>query len=126
MVEVTKSQERTCQEYQVYKQAHSGTLTLSFKPVLCPSLCGKCRGSHNHGECAAWGQTCHQCGKKNHWSQMCGVWSNSSTGYTPSPHKQQNREEHQAKSTRKASREIPTTTVMATRRPLPRSKEVAT
>ena len=95
MVKVAKSHERICQEYQI--QAHLGTVSYYQNPLfkqmflsksfhkLGKRTCGKCGRSHNHGECPAWGQTCHQCGKKNHWSQMCRAQRNSSTAFTPSP-----------------------------------------
>ena len=54
--------------------------------------CGKCGRIHNHGDCPAHGQTCHSCGKKNHWTQMCRTRRSSSTGCTLSPHHQQNRQ----------------------------------
>ena len=43
MIEVAKAHERTCQEYQIHKQAHSvappvTTPILSYKPMLCWSL----------------------------------------------------------------------------------------
>ena len=47
MIEVAKAHERTCQEYQIHKQAHSMatpvtvTLIHSFKPMPCLSLSRK-------------------------------------------------------------------------------------
>ena len=111
------------------------TITLQFKPidVLSKSFqkkksCGKCGRSHNHGECPAYGHTCHQCDQKNHWSQMYRAQRNSSTGHIPSPHRQHNREDHQAtSSTSKVPREGTTSKAVAQRKALPRrQEEVAT
>ena len=48
--------------------------------------CGKCGQSHPQGQCPAHGKTCHSCGRKGHWTEMCRTRRNSSTGCTPSPH----------------------------------------
>ena len=99
MIEVAKAHERTCQEYQQHKQAHSAPASGYHNPLIQTNAlaksfqkkkpCGKCGRIHNHGECPAHGQTCHSCGRKNHWSQMCRTRRNFSSGCTPSPHHQQ-------------------------------------
>lgn len=33
--------------------------------------CRYCGGNHRRGACPAYGQTCHNCGRKNHFSQVC-------------------------------------------------------
>ena len=75
MIEVAKAHERTCQEYQIHKQAHSvappsnsysnpliqtNALSKSFKKGPPRKTCGKCRCSHSHGECPAHGTTCRR------------------------------------------------------------------
>ena len=50
------------------------------------------RMRHNLGDCPGHGQTCHSCGKKNHWTQMCRTRRSSSSRHTPSPHQSQNRQ----------------------------------
>ena len=109
MIEVTKAHERTCQEYQIHKQAHSmanpsnsyanpliqtNALSKSFQKGPPKKTCGKCRCSHSHGDCPAYGTTCSKCGHQNHWSQQCrsSRRMNSSTGCSPSPGRQQNRQ----------------------------------
>ena len=102
MIEVAKAHERTCQEYQIHKQAHSmanpsnsyanpliqtNALSKSFQKGPPKKTCGKCRRSHNHGDCPAYGTTCSKCGRPNHWTQQCrsSRRRNSSTGCSPSP-----------------------------------------
>ena len=95
MVEVAKTHQRTCYEYQQHRQAHSDPASNYHNPLIQTNAlsksfqkkkpCGKCGRSHNHGDCPAHGQTCHICGKKNHWSQMCRSWRSSSSGHSP-PH----------------------------------------
>ena len=107
MIEVAKAHERTCQEYQIHKQAHSvappsnnsnpliqtNALSKSFQKGPPKKTCGKCGHSHNHGECPAHGTTCSKCGHMNHWAQQCrSSWRrNSSTGRSPSLGRPQNR-----------------------------------
>ena len=109
MIEVAKAHERTCQEYQIHKQAHSmanpsnrysnpliqtNALSKSFQKGPPKKTCGKYRCSHNHGDCPAHGTTCGKCGCLNHWAQQCrssGMRS-SSTGRSPSPGRPQNRQ----------------------------------
>ena len=93
--EVREDHERTCHEYQQHKQAHSpvssyqnpliqnNAVRKSFQKTRS---CGKCGRSHTQGQCPAHGKTCHSCGRKGHWTQMCRTRRNSSTGCTPSPH----------------------------------------
>ena len=101
MIEVAKAHERTCHEYQQHKQAHS--VPVSYQNPLIqtnavrksfqkPRTCGKCGRSHPQGQCPAHGQTCHSCGRKGHWTQMCRTRQNSSTGRTPSPHPPPNKQ----------------------------------
>ena len=102
MIEVAKAHERTCQEYQIHKQAHSmanpsnsyanpliqtNALSKSFQKGPPKKTCGKCGRSHNHGDCPAYGTTCSKCGQPNHWAQQCRSSGrrNSSTGRSPSP-----------------------------------------
>ena len=33
--------------------------------------CLFCGGSHERGKCPAWGKSCHNCGKSNHFSRVC-------------------------------------------------------
>ena len=93
MIEVAKAHERTCQEYQMHKQAHSGGASNYTNPLLQTSAltksfqrhppkrpCGKCGRSHGHGDCPAQGATCNTCGRKNHWSTVCRTRRHSSTG----------------------------------------------
>ena len=78
MIEVAKAHERTCQEYQIHKQAHSmanpsnsysnpliqtNALLKSFQKGPPKKTCGKCGCSHNHGECPTRGTTCSKCGR---------------------------------------------------------------
>ena len=96
MIEVAKAHERTCHEYQQHKQAHSGTVSnyqnhLLKTNALVKSFqrkkpCGKCGRNHNHGDCPAHRQTCHSCGRKNHWTQMCRIRRNSSQLAAHPPH----------------------------------------
>ena len=73
MIEVAKAHERTCQEYQIHKQAHSmanpsnsyanpliqtNALSKSFQKGPPRKTCGKCGRSHSHGDCPAYGTTC--------------------------------------------------------------------
>ena len=68
MIEVAKAHERTCQEYQIHKQAHSmanpsnsysnpliqiNALSKSFQKGPPKKTCGKCGHSHSHGDCPA-------------------------------------------------------------------------
>ena len=109
MIEVAKAHERTCQEYQIHKQAHSmanpsnsyanplmqtNALSKSFQKGPPRKTCGKCRCSHSHGDCPAYGTTCSKCGRPNHWAQQCRSSGrrNSSTGRSPSPGRPQNRQ----------------------------------
>ena len=78
MIEVAKAHERTCQEYQIHKQAHSmanpsnsytipliqtNALSKSFQKGPPRKTCGKCGRSHSHGNCPAYGTTCSKCGR---------------------------------------------------------------
>ena len=109
MIEVAKAHERTCQEYQIHKQAHSmanpsnsysnpliqtNAFSKSFQKGPPKKTCGKCRRSHSHGDCPAYGTTCSKCGRPNHWAQQCRSSGrrNSSTGRSPSPGRPQNRQ----------------------------------
>ena len=109
MIEVAKAHERTCQEYQIHKQAHSmanpsnsytnpliqtNALSKSFQKGPPKKTCGKCGCSHSHGDCPAYGTTCSKCGQPNHWAQQCRSSGkrNSSTGRSPSPGRPQNRQ----------------------------------
>ena len=111
MIEVAKAHERTCQEYQIHKQAHSmanpsnsyanpliqtNALSKSFQKGPPRKTCGKCGRSHSHGDCPAYGTTCSKCGRPNHWAQQCRSSGrrNSSTGRSPSPGRPQNRQRH--------------------------------
>ena len=101
MIEVAKAHERTCQEYQMHKQAHSmanpsnsysnpliqtNALSKSFQKGPPKKTCVKCGCSHSHGDCPAHGTTCSKCGHLNHWAQQCRSSGrrNSSTGCSPS------------------------------------------
>ena len=109
MIEVAKAHERTCQEYQIHKQAHSmanpsnsyanpliqtNALSKSFQKGPPRKTCGKCGRSHSNGDCPAYGTTCSKCGRPNHWAQQCRSSGrrNSSTGRSPSPGRPQNRQ----------------------------------
>ena len=109
MIEVAKAHERTCQEYQIHKQAHStanpsnsntnpliqtNALSKSFQKGPSRKTCGKCGRSHSHGDCPAYGTTCSKCGRPNHWAQQCRSSGrrNSSTSCSPSPGRPQNRQ----------------------------------
>ena len=109
MIEVAKAHERTCQEYQIHKQAHSmanpsnsyanpliqtNALSKSFQKGPPRKTCGKCGRSHSHGDCPAYGTTCSKCGRPNHWAQQCRSSGrrNSSTSRSPSPGRPQNRQ----------------------------------
>ena len=109
MIKVAKAHERTCQEYQIHKQAHSmanpsnsyanpliqtNALSKSFQKGPPKKTCGKCGRSHSHGDCPAYGTTCSKCGRPNHWAQQCRSSGrrNSSTGRSPSPGRPQNRQ----------------------------------
>ena len=109
MIEVAKAHERTCQEYQIHKQAHSmanpsnsyanpliqtNALSKSFQRGPPRKTCGKCGRSHSHSDCPAYGTTCSKCGRPNHWAQQCRSSGrrNSSTGRSPSPGRPQNRQ----------------------------------
>ena len=109
MIKVAKAHERTCQEYQIHKQAHSmanpsnsyanpliqtNALSKSFQKGPPKKTCGKCGHSHSHGDCPAYGTTCSKCGWPNHWTQQCrsSRKRNSSTSRSPSPGRPQNRQ----------------------------------
>ena len=109
MIEVAKAHERTCQEYQIHKQAHSmanpsnsytnpliqtNALLKSFQKGPPRKTCGKCGRSHSHGDCPAYRTTCSKCGRPNHWAQQCRSSGrrNSSTGRSPSLGRPQNRQ----------------------------------
>ena len=109
MIEVAKANERTCQEYQIHKQAHSmanpsnsysnpliqtNALLKSFQKGPPKKTYGKCGCSHSHSDCPAHGTTCSKCGHLNHWAQQCRSSGrrNSSTGHSPSPGRPQNRQ----------------------------------
>ena len=108
MIELAKAHERTCQEYQIHKQAHSvappsnysnpliqtNALLKSFQKGPPKKTCGTCGCSHNHGECPAHSTTCSKCGHMNHWAQQCRSSGrrNSSTGRSPSLGRPQNRQ----------------------------------
>ena len=109
MIELAKAHERTCQEYQIYKQAHSvaapsnsysnpliqtNALSKSFQKGPPKKTCAKCRCSHSHRDCPAHSTTCSKCGQLNHWAQQCRSSGrrNSSTGHSPSPGRPQNRQ----------------------------------
>ena len=108
MIEVAKAHERTCQEYQIHKQAHSmappsnysnpliqtSALSKSFQKGPPKKTCGKCRCSHSNGDCPAHGTTCSKCGCLNHWAQQCrsSGRKNSSTGCSPSLGRPQNKQ----------------------------------
>ena len=108
IIEVAKTHERTCQEYQIHKQAHSvappsnysnpliqtNALSKSFQKGPPRKTCGRCRCSHSHGECPAHGTTCSKCGHMNHWAQQCRSSGrrNSSTSHSPSLGRPQNRQ----------------------------------
>ena len=113
MIEVAKTHERTCQEYQIHKQAHSmappsnysnpliqtSALSKSFQKSPPKKTCGKCRCSHSHRECPAHETTCSKCGHLNHWAEQCRSSGrrNSSTGHSPSPGRPQNRQSNPTK-----------------------------
>ncbi|KAK0139298.1 hypothetical protein N1851_024069 [Merluccius polli] len=44
--------------------------------------CGKCGGSHKPKSCPAYGKTCHNCGKDNHFSKCCNAMSTKKKVYT--------------------------------------------
>ena len=109
MIKVAKAHERTCQEYQIHKQAHSmanpsnsysnpliqtNALSKSFQKGPPKKTCGKCGCSHSHGDCPAHGTACGKCGHLNHWAQQCRSSGrrNSSTGRSPSFGRPQNRQ----------------------------------
>ena len=108
MIEVAKPHERTSQEYQIHKQAHSmanpsnsysnpliqtNALSKSFQKGPPKKTCGKCGCSHSHGDCPAHRTTCSKCGHLNHWAQQCRSSGrrNSSTSRSPSPGRPQNK-----------------------------------
>ena len=108
MIEVVKAHERTFQEYQIHKQAHSmappsnysnpliqtSALSKSFQKGPPKKTYGKYGCSHSHGDCPAHGTTCSKCGHLNHWAQQCrsSRRMNSSTGHSPFPGRPQNRQ----------------------------------
>ena len=84
MIKVAKDHERTCQEYQIHKQAQSmanpsnsysnpliqtNALSKSFQKGPPKKTYGKCGHSHSHGDCPAHRTTCSKCGHLNHWAQ---------------------------------------------------------
>ena len=85
MIKVGKVHERDCQEYDIHKQAHSmappsnvfnpllqtSALSKSFQKGPPKKPCGKCRCTHNHGECPTHRTTCSICSEKNYWAQQC-------------------------------------------------------
>ena len=109
MIEVAKAQERTSQEYQIHKQAHSMTppsnysnpliqtsaLLKSFQKGPPKKTCVKCGCSQNYGECPAHDTTCSKCGHMNYWPQQCrsSGRGNSSIGHSPSLRRPQNRQQ---------------------------------
>ena len=140
MIEVAKSHERTCQEYQIHKQAHSmanpsnsysnpliqtNALSKSFQKGPPKKTCRKCRCSHSHGDCLAYGTTCSKCGHQNHWAQQCrsSERRNSSTSCSPSPERPQNRDASATTSHTKAEDEEEEP--MSSRNLLPKSQAVA-
>ena len=72
----------------------TNVLSKSFQKGPPKKTCGKCRCSHNHGECPAYGTICSKCGHQNHWAQQCrrSGRRNSSTGCSPSLGRPQNRQ----------------------------------
>ena len=72
----------------------TNALSKSFQKGPPKKTCGKCRRSHGHGDCPAYGTTCSKCGWPNHWAQQCRSSGrrNSSTGRSPSPGRPQNRQ----------------------------------
>ena len=111
MIKVAKAHKRTCQEYQIHKQAHwmatpsnsysnpliqTNALSKSFQKGPPKKTCGKCGRSHSHGDCPAYRTTCSKCGCPDHWAQQCRSSGrrNSSTGHSPSPGRPQNRRRH--------------------------------
>ena len=141
MIEVAKAHERTCQEYQIHKQAHSmanpsnsytnpliqtNALSKSFQKGPPRKTCGKCGCSHSHGDCPAYGTTCSKCGWPNHWAQQCRSSGrrNSSTGHSPS------REDHRidrdtSVATRPAKAKDEEEEETTSRDPLPKGQAVA-
>ena len=110
MIEVAKAHERTCQEYQIHKQAHSmANPSNSYSnPLIQTNALSKSfseRPSQENlwqvqtltqttGNAPAHGTTCSKCGHMNHWAQQCRSSGrrNSSTGHSPSPGRPQNRQ----------------------------------
>ena len=109
MIEVAKAHERTCQEYQIHKQAHSmanpsnsysnpliqtNALLKSFQKGPPKKTCGKCGRSHSHGDCPAYRTTYSKGGHLNHLAQQCRSSGrrNSSTSRSSSPGRPQNRQ----------------------------------
>ena len=138
MIEVAKPHERTCQEYQIHKQAHSmanpsnsysnpliqtNALSKSFQKGPPKKTCAKCGCSHSHGDCPAHRTTCGKCGHLNHWAQQCRSSGrrNSSTGHSPSPGRPQNTDASAATGQTKAGDEE----AMASRNLLPKGQAVA-
>ena len=46
------------------------------------SKCAKCGGSHKPKSCPAYGKTCPNCGKDNHFSKCCNATSTKKKVYT--------------------------------------------
>ena len=134
MIEVAKAHERTCQEYQMHKQAHLGgasnytnpllqtnALTKSFQKHPPKRPCGKCGRSHSHGDCPAAGATCNSCGKKNHWSTVCRTRGAVHLDVHPPGKGHNNRGKgDQAASSSRRAKEVEVATSLETRRPLPK------
>ena len=43
------------------------------KPKKSSKPCGRCGTTHEFGKCPAYGKDCKNCGKPNHFSQMCKI-----------------------------------------------------
>ena len=57
-----------------YKKNFQGTSKeeKKWKPVQrSQRKCGRCGTSHARNKCSAWNKTCTNCGRPNHFSQMC-------------------------------------------------------
>ena len=73
IINLAKADERTCQEYQIHKQAHSMATPSNYSNLLLQTSTlskffqkGKYGCSHNHGECPAHGTTGRSCCQLNH------------------------------------------------------------
>ena len=142
MIEVAKAHKRTCQEYQIHKQAHSmanpsnsyanpliqtNALSKSFQKGPPKKTCGKCGRSHSHGDCPAYGTTCSKCGWPNQWAQQCRSSGrrNSSTGRSPSPGRPQDIDRDASVATRPAKAKDEEEEETTSRDPLPKGQAVA-